>query len=58
MLLTLLTWWLYFSLQVVVLLEALSWGQLEDDRVQAGSSGSWRRREERFDNTAHSEPFC
>lgn len=41
-----------------MLLEALSWGQLEDDRVQAGSSGSWRRREERFDNTAHSEPFC
>lgn len=41
-----------------MLLEALSWGQLEDDRVQAGGSGSWRCWEERFDDTAHSEPFC
>lgn len=41
-----------------MLLEVLSWGQLEDDRIQAGGGGSRWCWEERFDDTAHSEPFC
>lgn len=53
----LLTWWPCLSLQVGLLLEVLSWGRLEDDRVQAGGGGSWWRGEERADDTAHPEPF-